>query len=178
VDLLSDQEEPVSLAYFKNYAKISDFSDAGDTDPLNFNSDDELIEDLITGARQMLESWTGLSLVPHQWQVKVTNLIGDVELPFSNGVVEFDTFTDSDATVISDYVIYQGSTVLITSPMYRDMNITYTVTPVCPARLKTAICAEVLYRYENRGDITDEGYLSEKAIAIASPFKRVSTWLA
>lgn len=178
VDGLTDQTEPVSLAYFKNYARIGGFTEQGAGDPLTFTSDDELIADLITGAREALERWTGLALVNHNWSVQVTNLLGDVELPFSNGTITWGPLLDSDGAAITEFETTEGPVATISSPQYADMELTYLVQPVCPARLKMAICVEALYRYENRGDVQEQGSLSEKARAMAAPFKKVSTWLA
>lgn len=145
---------------------------------VTFVSDDTLLQDMITSAREAVERWTGMALVPHQWKVKVSNSLGEVELPFSNGTTTIDTWRDADGATVTGYEIEQGQNVIITSPMYNNMAITYSVVPVCPVRLKQAICAEALYRYENRGDLQEQGYLSQKAMSLAASYKRVSTWLA
>jgi hypothetical protein len=181
VDVTSESgipDEPVTIDEFKNYARLEGFEAAGSGTAMEFTSDDEFITDLITGAREMLELWTGRSLVAHTWKLRFTNGLGGYTLPFSNGATVTELLdSDNEAIIADDYTVEGLDFKSLASPTYENMTITYTTAGNCPKRLKNAILAEVLYRYENRGDITAEGSISEKARAIAAPFKLVDTWL-
>ena len=166
--------EPVSVAEFKNYARLSGY-EPDDAPELSFTSDDALIQQLITGARQSLEIWTGLSLVKHTWKVKV-DIASSIELPYSNGGSIIES-VDADGNDI-DLVTENYGFLAVTGPQTRGNVITYSVDPECPAALKTAIMVEALFRYNNRGDMAAEGALSQKALSLSVMYKRASTWLA
>ncbi len=141
-----------------------------------FDFDNDLIEELITSAREGIEKYTGWSLVAHTWQARVTNLSSEVELPFSN-TGSITEVKDEDDNVIeeADYKVYAGEFLQFREPKKENMIVTYSVAPVVPKRLKQAIMRDVAFHYENRND--DPGKLSEQALSMASSFKRVSTWL-
>lgn len=149
-----------------------------------FDFDDDLIEELITSAREGIEKFTGRSLVQHTWKVLVTNLAGDIELPYSNGMTSNDSGPildeildcNGDEIDIGDYKVIGTEFKFLQSPYQEKMTITYTVNPTVPKRLKQAIMRDVAYHYENRND--EPGELAKQAIVLASSFKRVATWLS
>lgn len=168
--------EPVTLAEMKNFMRVEGFEDDNESGEIDFTSDDELIEELITSAREGLEKWCGVSIVPHRWQVRFTNLAGNIELPYSNGYSIVSLVDSEDNTIVSDDYKFRGiSWLSLDFPLFCNMIVVYDAGyETVPKRLKQAIMRDVIYHYENRG----ESGLSEHAMGLASGFKRVSTWLA
>lgn len=168
--------EPVTLEEMKNFMRLEGFEDDNESGEIDFTSDDELIEELITAARAGLEKWCGISIVDHRWQVRFTNLAGYIELPFSNGYSIVSLVDCNDTTIASSDYKFRGiGTLSLDYPRQRNMIVVYDAgMEEVPKRLKQAIMRDVLYHYENRG----EAGLSEHAMGLASGFKKVSTWLA
>lgn len=171
--------EPVTVAEFKNYARLEGFQDGGESGEVDFNSDDLLIQDVIIAAREAVENYTGRSLVRHIWKARIDNEAGDLELPMSNGA-EVTSILDCDGNEIEeeDYTINGIEFKQVNCPRTTGLTVTYDTNGNCPKRLKLAVLVEALFRYENRGDLVEQGALSEKALGIANSFKKVSTWLA
>lgn len=147
-----------------------------------FDFDNDLIEELITSAREALEKFTGRSIVPHTWKVLLTNTAGDIELPYSNGVDltvsgnVLDLLEDSNGDEIDDYTVRGTEFLYLEEPLLEKMTATYSVTPTVPKALKQAIIRDVAYHYENRND--EPGELAAQAIRLAWKYKRASTWLS
>lgn len=147
-----------------------------------FDFDNDLIEELITSAREGLEKFTGWSLVPHTWKVLLTNLAGDIELPYSNGVDltvsggVLDSIVDYNGNDIDDYTVRGSQFLILEDPLQEKMTVNYSVVPTVPKRLKQAIMRDVAYYYENRNDAPGE--LSKQAQVLAMKYQRASTWLA
>lgn len=171
--------EPVTLAEMKNFMRLEGFESDNESGEAPFNSDDALILELIISAREGLEKWCGISIVPHRYQVLFTNQIGNIELPFSNGFALI-SFKNVDAVDIAttEYVLRGTSFKYLASPYQDNMTIVYdsgyATSGDVPKRLKQAIMRDVAFHYENRG----ESGLSAQAMALAGGFKRVSTWLS
>lgn len=144
-----------------------------------FDFDNDLIEELITSAREGIERYTGMSLVPHRWKVLLTNGCGDIELPYSNGIltnesgVILDSILDSDGELVEEYTLIGTGFLTLNEPCYERMTITYSVEPTVPKRLKQAIMRDVAFHYENRAD--QAGKISEQAMVLASSYRRPST---
>lgn len=174
--------EPVSLAEMKNFLRLEGFEDDNESGEMPFDSDDELIQELITSAREGLEKFCGRSIVPHTWKVLLTNLAGDIELPYSNGVDlsasggALDSIFDCNGNDIDDYDLIGTEFLYLQLPLKEKMTLVYSVEPIVPKRIKQAIMRDVAFHYENRND--SPGELSEQAEVMASKYKRVSTWLA
>jgi hypothetical protein len=174
--------EPVSLVEMKNFLRLEGFEDDNESGEMPFDSDDALIQELITAAREGLEKFCGRSIVPHTWKVLLTNLAGDIELPYSNGVDlsasggALDSILDCNGNDIDDYDLIGTEFLYLQSPLKEKMTLVYSVEPIVPKRLKQAIMRDVSFHYENRND--SPGELSEQAQVMASKYKRVSTWLS
>lgn len=172
--------EPVTLEEMKNFLRLEGFEDDNESGELEFSSDDALIEELITSAREGLERWCGISIVHHRWQVLLTNQIGNIELPFSNNATIVSLVNSDDEDIeASNYVIRGTTFKYMASPYYDNMTVVYDAgwaAEDVPKRLKQAIMRDVAFHYENRND--EPGKLAEQAMALASSFKRVSTWLS
>lgn len=168
--------EPVTLEEMKNFMRLEGFEDDNESGEIDFTSDDALINELITSAREGLEKWCGVSIISHRWQVRFSNLAGNIELPYSNGYSIVSLVDSDDNTIASaDYRFRGVSWLSLDFPMQGHMVVVYDAGyETVPKRLKQAIMRDVIYHYENRG----EAGLSEHAMGLASGFKRVSTWLA
>lgn len=146
--------------------------------PTNFDFDDDLIQMLITGARERLEIFTGCSLIPKRIQAVITNLCGMTSLPA--GPVTGDvTATDSEGTeiVAGDIKLVGSKFPDLKLPMQCEMTLTYNAGySTLPKGLKNAILAEVAYRYENRGDESPDAGICKAAIVLANPYKRASAF--
>lgn len=176
--------EPVTLEEMKNFMRLEGFENDNESGELDFDSDDALIQELITSAREGLERYCGRSIVPHTWKVLLTNQCGDIELPFSNGIDTnvsgpvLDSIEDCNGDDIDEdnYKLRGTSFMHLETPLQEKMTLVYSVTPTVPKRLKQAIMRDVCFHYENRNDMP--GLLAPQALVLASSFKRVSTWLA
>ena len=118
--------EPVTVQEAKDWGKIEQ------------DVDDDLIEELITAAREVCEGYTGLGFVTRDIVATINNANGGFVLPY--GPVSGDvTVTDNaDATwgdLRGEYeVSYSGG---------------YSV---LPSKFKVAIKQQFLFMYENRGE--------------------------
>lgn len=145
-----------------------------DTD---FDFDDTLIEELITGAREKLEAHAGAHFIPKTLDVYFTNGIGMIDLP--GPVTGTISLVDSEGEGIAD-----DSIMLIGSkfpsmryPIGEYMKATYTAgyDGNLPKGIKNAIMSQVAYDYEHRGDEQQE-VLCKKALIALRPFVKASAF--
>lgn len=120
--------------------------------------DDNLIEELITAAREQMEAATGLHLVPKELQVYLTNEAGRMELP--GPVTGTITATNSEGTSI-DITTFGGNfKKLLTTGS--DMILTYEAGySELPKGLKIDILRCIANLYINRGDVKPDTVLME-----------------
>jgi uncharacterized phiE125 gp8 family phage protein len=159
--------EPVSLTEMKAYMRLESFEDdLGSTSNLTYTTDDALIEELITAAREKCETYKGESFIPKELRVTLTNLAGLIELPYGPiGDVtaiywgsDFEEDGEAATNNVADLVLTGSFFKYIVSPCDERMVIDYSCgynrgdTMRLPRRYKIAIMEEVLYRYEHRGD--------------------------
>lgn len=177
--------EPVSVSEFKIYARLESFEDdLGSTANLSFTQEDDLIEELITSAREDIEKYTNRSLIPKELRVVITNLAGLVELPLPpigdvTAVYWGDEFEDEGEAAdnqVVDLVLSGTDRKYIVYPCSERMVFDYSCgydrgdTMRLPRRLKMAILAETLYRFEHRGDELEDEGLCKAARRLADPF--------
>jgi hypothetical protein len=170
----SSVTEPLTLQEVKDYLRLEGFIDDSESLSTDFDDDDTLIEELITSCRERLELFTGLSFVPKSYEVELTNLAGYITLPFGP-VNDITSVTDVSGTAL----VYTTTNNLskLKTPLRENLIVTYDCGySTLPKGLKEAMLKEIAYRYENRGDIANEG-LSQAALFLASRFKEVNTWL-
>lgn len=164
--------EPVTLVQAKTQCHI------------DFPDDDAFITDLITQARQTVENFCFISLVPKTVTL-LLDLISAIELPWGP-TVAVTSFTDSAGNVISTdmYKIF-GKKFQRIEPLgfqWPKATLIYTVgydgsTLVVEAALQAAILNEVAFRYENRGETADSRKsvnpgICEASQVLAGPYKR------
>lgn len=179
--------EPVTLPEMKDYLRLGGFIDDDDSTAIpEFTDDDDLIEEMITAARQALEEELGSSIIQHSWKATgVTNLAGEIQLPYGP-VTEITSVLDCNGDAIdhtdSDEVKLQGD--FLKYPNQEDMIIEYTAgyaSGKLPKPIVVEIKRMVAYMYENRGDEVASGRYREtfdgyKFTDNVSKYKRKS-WL-
>lgn len=153
--------EPFTVAQAKAYARITD------------STEDTLIEELIVAARQAIEKATQLCLVPSNVVAIVDNSYGDIELPLGPYVSDFVLLDKDGTTITSDEYTLLGERFKYLESPYNDyMKATYkagyTATtsgsyPIMPADLLNAIKDQFAFLYGNRGDLTGDMAVCEKA---------------
>lgn len=178
--------EPVSVSEFKNYARLESFEDdLGSTSNLTNTTDDDLIEELLTSAREDLEAFTGRAFIPKEIRVTMTNLAGLQELPCPPiGDVtalyygwDFEEDGEDADNNLADLVLSGSERKFIVTPCEERMVLDYSCgygrgdTPRLPRRLKMAILVEALYRYEHRGDEFEDTGICRTARQLAAPFR-------
>lgn len=126
ISFSAEGSEPVTLQEAKDWGKIEQ------------DADDDLIEELITAAREECESYTGLGFITRTIVATINNANGGFVLPY--GPVTSDVaVTDSDDATWSD--------------LRGEYEVTYDAGyATLPKRLKTAIKQQFLFMYENRGE--------------------------
>lgn len=146
--------EPVTLQVMKNYLKLQGFIDNNDSTSVDdFEDDDDLIEEMITAARQYLEQALGISIISHTWKaVGATNQAGYLQLRFGP-VTEVTSIINCEG----DAVEYEDDTeragdYLIT-PNLTGMQIEYEAGfETVPKSIISEIKRIVAYMYSHRGD--------------------------
>ena len=166
--------EPMTVQEVKDYLRLEGFIDDIDSPSSDYDDDDTLIGELITSARQRLESFTGLSFIPKTYQIEICNLAGDFVIPYGP-VTEIVSVEDTSGTALAYTTTINLSK--LKTPVQDDIVIEYECGySVLPKGLKEAMLKEIAYRYTNRGDEVTAA-LCVQAINLASPFKEVGTWL-
>ena len=145
--------EPVSLEEMKSYMRLEG-SDMDTVETDAFIYDDDLIEQMITAARQRLENRLAISIIPRTVKVWITNLAGNQKLPYPP-IGEIISVKDSDDNDISaeKYKLRGGDFKEIISPNNCDMTWEYYAGYViAPEWVRTEIKRMVAYMYEHRGE--------------------------
>jgi hypothetical protein len=131
----AEGSEPVTVEEAKSWGKIEQ------------DYDDDLIEELITAAREDLEGFTGLGFITRSLVVGINNADGGFNLPYGPIITGPDA-TDTDGNTL-DLTFNLGQ---IEEPRGR-MTVTYTGGyATLPKKFKTALKQQILFLYENRGE--------------------------
>jgi len=140
--------EPVTVAEFKNYAKI-------DTGSL----EDTIITDMIITAREQCEDYLGVSIINRTVTAILNNSCGGIFLPYCP-FISMVSVRDSEGEII-DTDNYTLSNKGISGMLFPqllepwDERITLSYTAgygIPPSRIKTAILQQTFFLYENRGE--------------------------
>jgi len=154
--------EPVTLTEAKNFCKI------------DISTDDDLINILITAARQMCEAYTGVGFVEHNAVVVLNNLNGDIYIPYGPMIAINSVVNDQGTTLVldTDYTLGGNEFNRLRTPHSNNITIDYTTGyTTLPDVLKTAVLNQVYYLYDNRSVGTDD--ISPIAKTLLNLFKRV-----
>jgi len=168
--------EPVTVEEVKNYLRLEGFIDSTESLSSEYDDDDTLIADLITSARERLEEFTGLSLIPKTWEIEFTNLAGNIEIPFGPVNEILYLYDDEGDSISTDDFKTSFNKRVLKSPTLENMRLQYEAGYAnLPKGLKDAIYKEVAYRYINRGDENVDA-ISKEAMALASKYK-TANWI-
>ena len=172
----SPSDEPLTIEEVKHYLRLEGFISDEDSPSTDFTDDDTLIADLIASARERLEAWTGVSFIPKVYQAELTNLAGNIRLPY--GPVRSITSVEDENGTGYPYTLTIDLNRLKT-PLMENLIVTYESGYVTlPHGLKEAMLKEIAYRYEHRGDEYEDTGVCKAAQQLASYWKEVDTWLA
>jgi len=154
--------EPVTLTEAKNFCKI------------DISTDDDLINVLITAARQMCEAYTGVGFVEHDVVAVLNNSNGDIYIPYGP-MIAINSVEDDNGRVLVldlDYTLGGNKFKRLRTPYNNNITIDYTTGyTTLPDVLKTALLNQVYYLYDNRAVATDD--ISPIAKTLLNLFKRV-----
>ena len=153
--------ESVTLNELKEYCKITN------------SSDDALLTALITAAREVCENYTNRSFGERSMVAWINNFNGGTFLPFGP-VIEITKVEDLDGNEITDYKTQGSHFVQIREPRMV-LKVEYQAGETITDLFKTAIKAQALFMYENRGDAQLDTLQGTSPIAqvLLNPFKRV-----
>jgi hypothetical protein len=157
--------EPVTLQEMKDYLRLEGYVDMDESTSDNlsdFTGDDDLISDLITTARELIEEKAGISVVAKTWETVLTNLCGMIEIPYGP-VQSITSLADDQGNDIpsTSYVIVGNKWKYLKCPELKNMTITYTAGfDVLPKPIKIGIMRVVAYLYEYRGDEEGAGKMA------------------
>lgn len=149
--------EPVTLQEMKDYMRTGGFVDVDESTSDNISGgdfDDDLITEMITACRELMEEKAGISLVSHTWEAVITNQCGMQEIPYGPVQTIVSLFDCEETEITSDnYKIVGNKWKYLKSPCYKNMVLTYTAGwVVLPKSIKLDLMRLVAYMYENRGD--------------------------
>lgn len=152
--------EPFTVAQAKTYARIT------------HDTEDTLIAELITAARQAIERVTQLCLVPSNVVAILDNSYGEIELPLGPYVSDF-VLVDKDGDAITDQAELLGERFkYLVTPTYSYLKATYKAGytanadagyPTMPLDLLNAIKDQFAFLYGNRGDASADMHVCGKA---------------
>jgi hypothetical protein len=154
--------EPVTLTEAKNFCKI------------DISTDDDLINVLITAARQMCEAYTGVGFVEHQAVAVLNNSNGDIYIPYGPMIAINSVENDNGRVLVLDldYTLGGNEFKRLWTPLANNITIDYiTGYTTLPDVLKTALLNQVYYLYDNRSVGVDD--ISPIAKTLLNLFKRV-----
>lgn len=145
--------EPITLAEAKSWLKV-DYAD-----------EDSLIGMLISGVREQVEEFTGLSLIASTIEYFNDEIPEEIVLPYPdhasitevkiNDVVS----TAYKKTGLSQFIVYPESTYL-SGENQQGIYIKYVTSGNCPTGLKLELLKIIDEKYRNRGN-TFEGSITE-----------------
>ena len=155
----SNPTEPVTLQEAKDWMKV------------DLTDDDTLITELIKVARKQVEGYLSISLVPKTITAIFNNSQGGIELPYGP-VASITSVKDEDDVALfetDDYVLHGEDYKTIKTP-YDYLKVVYVT--AANTEHKTGILQQILYLYENRGDV-NAGQLSPMVKMTLKPYRRV-----
>jgi hypothetical protein len=154
IQVSNEGAEPVTLQEAKDWGKIEQ------------TVDDSIVTALITAARRVCETFSGIGFIERDLVVGLNNSNGGMTLPF--GPV---TSTPTALDVYGNALTLTYELGQIMYPMCR-MQISYSAGyATLPEDLKTALKCQFLYLYENRGESSE--LLSPIAKMILEPQRTI-----
>ena len=142
-------DEPITLTETKEFCKI------------DIDTDDDIIIELMTAAREMCEDYTGIGFVVHNVVANINNINGSIYLPYGpTGAI--NQITDADGNILildTGYTLSGNQFKRLLTPKEDNLTIDYqTGYSTLPMRLKTALLNSVYYLYDNRAQSINHIY--------------------
>lgn len=153
--------ECVTLSELKEYCKIA------------YSADDALLTSLITAAREVCENYTNRSFGQREMTCWINNNNGNTQLPFGP-VVSITKVYDEDNQEQTYYT--RGTSFIQIKEPRMVLKVEYVAgLEDVEEVFKTAIKAQALFMYENRGDAQLDTLQGTSPIAqvLLNPYKRV-----
>ena len=141
--------EPITLQYAKDYLKV-------DLAVGEAPTEDTLITDLITAARQMIEGRINTSLISRTVEATIINGVGFCQLPYGP-VVQLNSITTQDGAAVDagGYKLIGTSFKQVREMFIDPLVFTYTAGS-CPKALQNIILSQIDWLYNNRGSDSAE----------------------
>lgn len=153
--------EPISVELAKKYARVTTGTE-----------EDEIIELLITAAREAIEGYCLISLVPKTCSVIFEPYAAPYGLPYGPVTGDVAYVDANDYVVTPTQVGFDFPEVL---PYQGRLQATYTcgyTSDSLPKELKTAWLDQITFMYDNRGDNSDSAIVCLKAQATCNKYSR------
>lgn len=153
-------EEPVSLDEAKLFMNV------------DYDEKDDLISSLIISARQLLEEKYDIGIVEKTLMVVVDNSCGGIDLP--GAPIGIITGVDREGTAVTLTTIGESDK-YVESPCSCYLKLSYkSGYPIgtVPEVYKTAIKQQVLWMFENLGDVETIDKICPMAAACLKPYRR------
>lgn len=151
-----DPGDVVTLTEAKSYMKVED------------DSEDDLISSLITAAVDLLEKYSFVNFTRRTVKATANNRNGGIYLPFGP-VDDLTSITDADDNNY-DYKLIGSKFKQLEYPVMSPVILEYEGGfTECPQQIKTAVKAQVLFMYENRG----ESGVSPLSVQLLNTYRRV-----
>ncbi len=155
-----DTSEPVTLTEAKDWCRI------------DVTDDDDLIEELITSARILCEEYSGISFINRTITASLNNSLGGIELPY--GPVKTLTSIVDSENIEAEYTLRNENFKQLIEPVKSFVKVIYPAGyETLPKNLKTAVLNQLLWMYENRGDVKIASSLSDTTMLILNKVRRV-----
>jgi hypothetical protein len=166
--------EPVGLQEMKDYLRLEGYVTNEDSPSDDFTFDDDLIEAMISEARQWVEAKTWVHVIPKTIEVSARCEAGYLEFP---GPVTSDiSLSDLDGNAITDARWLGTRFPKLISTHCAPLTATYNVgySGNSPKWVTDAIKAYVAWAYENRGD--EEAGKPDKAYQVIREHIKRPSW--
>ena len=155
---MTPADEPLTLEAAKLHCRVTG------------SFDDELITQLIKTARQLAESYTGLSFAPQGFKLQVTDADSTITLP--RGPVTEITSVTLDGTA-AEYT--RNGDVLFLPNASQTLAVEYTAGfAACPPILLQAMLQITAQLYRHRGDDAGDALKQSGAVPLLQPFRKMS----
>ncbi len=152
--------EPVTLQEAKEFCRI------------DISTDDDLITELITAAREICESFTNIGFISQERLVVLNNGNGGQLLPYGPVGEISEVKIDNEILSSDEYEIAGNDFKRLLTPLDENITVTYTSGyEVLPKKLKTALLNAIYYLYDNRAQGVDN--IGPIAMMMLKPLQRV-----
>jgi len=149
--------EPITLSEAKLFLRTSG------------TTDDDLITELISSARQACERYACMSFVPRTITADINNSLGGIALPYGPIIAVTSVKDDQDLDV--NYKYLRG---YLIEPFLESLQVVYAAGySLLPKEFKTAILRQVAYLWRNRGDMNVSNELSGSAMEILYKYRAI-----